>query len=100
MFEQRLKKARNASKKRASQAEGNAVASEIPGNRYLKNSREVRMTRQERVGKKIIGDNTPGEYRIGDNIPGEYRIGDNISGEYICGKSKLYVGKANYVQPF
>ena len=31
MFEQRLKKARNASKKRASQAEGNAVASEIPG---------------------------------------------------------------------
>ena len=57
---------------------------------YLKNSREVRMTRQERAGKKIIGDNTPGEYRIGDNIPGEY----------ICGKSKLYVGKANYGQPF
>ena len=48
------------------------------------------MTRQERAGKKIIGDNTPGEYRIGDNI----------SGEYICGKSKLYVGKANYGQPF
>ena len=29
---------------------------------YLGNSIEVRMTRQEWVGKKIIGDNTPGEY--------------------------------------
>ena len=31
---------------------------------------------------------------------GIYIIGDNIPGEYICGKSKIYVGKANYVQPF